>query len=242
MTELRVDIAQFENAAEYDRGLPHQRNAWRYLQKNTPLEVQKEFTRLFRLGQASDGDALCGASRKLIVAYESQHDNRSGQGWRECFSSSCAAIARFHGRISSDDEYNIVRQRYGDTTDAQAQVRALEALGLKAVFRTDGTPELLKREILGGFPAAVGWAHKGPLHAPVGGGHWSVVTGFTERHSIHSDPNGEADIINGGYVNHTRGDGVAYTWANWRMRWEIVGSPALWRFKPGNGWIVTVRP
>jgi hypothetical protein len=242
MTAQQADIARFDQAAEHDRGLLHQRKAWKYLQENTPLEVQRQFTKMFREGQATGAGGMSAISRKLKVAYESQNDNRSGTGYRECFSSSCGAIARFHGRVSSDDEYNVVRQRYGDTTDPQAQVRALEALGLKATFLTNGTPELVKNEIVAGFPVATGWAHKGPLHAPVGSGHWSVVTGFTEKHAIHSDPNGEADIINGGYVNHSGGDGVAYSWANWRMRWEIVGSPALWRFSPGNGWMLTVRP
>jgi hypothetical protein len=241
MTAQQADIARFDQAAEYDRGLLHQRKAWKYLQENTPLEVQRQFSEMFRKGPVVEVDSA-SVSRKLKVAYESQLDNRGGQGYRECFSSSCGAIARFHGRVSGDDEYNVVRRRYGDTTDPQAQVRALEALGLKATFLTNGTPELLKREIMAGFPSAVGWAHKGPVHAPVGDGHWSVLTGFTEKHAIHSDPYGEADLINGGYDNHSGGDGVAYSWANWRMRWEIVGSPALWRFSPGNGWMLTVRP
>jgi hypothetical protein len=31
-----------------------------------------------------------------------------------------------------------------------------------------------------------------------GGGHWSVVIGFSESHSIHNDPNCEADLVKGG--------------------------------------------
>jgi hypothetical protein len=37
----------------------------------------------------------------LKVPYEYQNDNRSGTGWRECMSSSCAMIARFYGKIAS---------------------------------------------------------------------------------------------------------------------------------------------
>ena len=241
MKEIISPIVRFSEAAEYDRGLLHQTDAWAYLQANTTPEVQLEFSKRFRSGPArATGDAQQPGSRRLVVAHESQHDNRSGQGFRECFSSSCGAIARFHGVVGGDDQYNAIRARYGDTTDAQAQIKALQSLGLKARLRTDGTPELLKAEILAGRPVAVGWIHKGPLARPTGDGHWSVVTGFTPMSSIHADPNGEADILNGGYVNKSGGDGVTYSWANWRRRWEVAGGPGGWSFAPGNGWMLLV--
>ena len=40
----------------------------------------------------------------LKVPYEAQNDNKSGTGYRECFSSSCAMIAKFYGKVKSDDE------------------------------------------------------------------------------------------------------------------------------------------
>jgi GH24 family phage-related lysozyme (muramidase) len=242
MTVTGSQLVEFDDAAEYDRGLAHQKAAWEYLQQNTSPEVRKRFSELFRQAPAAPASAVNPGSRQLKVIRESQHDNRSGQGYRECFSSSCGAIARFYGKVSGDDEYNAIRARYGDTTDAQAQIKALAHLGLQATLRTNGTPELLKAEILAGRPVAVGWIHKGPLAAPTGDGHWSVVTGFTEQGAIHADPNGEADISNGGYVNTTGGDGVLYSWVNWRKRWEVSGSPSRWRFAPGNGWALIVKP
>ena len=50
----------------------------------------------------------------LPVAWENQNDNASGTGYRECFSSSCAMLARYWGKVSSDDEYNAIRAKYGD--------------------------------------------------------------------------------------------------------------------------------
>ena len=70
----------------------------------------------------------------LDVPFQSQLDNKSGSGARECFSSSSAMVAMYYGKIENDDAYNEVRARYGDTTDAQAQVRALRSLGLEANF------------------------------------------------------------------------------------------------------------
>ena len=45
----------------------------------------------------------------LQVPYQSQLDNESGTGYRECFSSSCAMVAMYYGKVPDDDEYNLVR-------------------------------------------------------------------------------------------------------------------------------------
>jgi len=171
----------------------------------------------------------------LKVPYEYQNDNVSGTGYRECFSSSCAMIARYHGKVKSDDEYNKVRAKYGDTTDAQAQVLALRALGLtNSRFVTNCAPGLLEAEIRAGRPVAVGWLHHGPYNAPTGGGHWSVIIGFDPDYWILNDPNGEADLINGGYVNHTKGAGIKYSRKRWDRRWEVDGA--------STGWALLVKP
>lgn len=186
---------------------------------------------------------MANQSRRLVVAYESQHDNESGEGFRECFSSSCGAIARYHGRVRDDDAYNQIRAAYGDTTNPQAQILALRHLGLVARFVTNGTPELLRREVQAGRPVAVGWIHKGALpHGLHGTGHWSVVSGFNPQHVIHQDPYGEADMIRGGYVNTTGGADVAYTWANWCRRWELLDTGRGFRYQPGAGWALLVAP
>jgi hypothetical protein len=143
----------------------------------------------------------------LPVAWENQNDNASGTGYRECFSSSCAMLARFWGKVSGDDAYNVIRARYGAT---------------------------LEEQIKHGRPVAVGWLHHGPASAPSGGGHWSVVIGFTETVAIHNDPNGEADLVHGGYTANTNGAGQHYSWKNWLPRWQADG--------PGTGWLLTCHP
>lgn len=169
---------------------------------------------------------------RLSVAYEYQNDNASGAGYRECFSSSCAMIARYWGKVKNDDAYNIIRSKFGDTTSSDAQIQALRHLGLNARFITNGNAALLENEIRLGRPVAVGWLHKGNVSRPTGGGHWSVVIGFTPDSFIFNDPNGEADMVNGGYVNHTKGKGVEYSRRNWLRRWEADG--------PNTGWAITV--
>ena len=168
----------------------------------------------------------------LAVPYEAQNDNASGTGYRECFSSSAAMVARYYGKITSDDAYNKFRAKYGDTTDSQAQIKALKALGLNARFLTTCTVALLEAELDAGRPVMVGWLHKGPVTAPTGGGHWSVVIGYTPTAFIHNDPNGEANLVAGGYANTSKGKAVAYSRANWLKRWLVEG--------PNSGWALLV--
>ena len=130
----------------------------------------------------------------LKVPYQSQLDNASGTGYRECFSSSCAMVAMYYGKVVNDDAYNLIREKYGDSTDAAAQVQALRELGLEARFVTNGTTDDVRRLLENGQPVPVGWLHKGPVGAPTGGGHWSVITGYKTGTWIVNDPNGEANL------------------------------------------------
>ena len=170
----------------------------------------------------------------LKVAYEYQLDNKSGTGYRECFSSSCAMVARYWGKIGNDDSYNLIRKKYGDTTDVHAQVAALKELGLKATFVMAGTAADLEGEINMGYPTPVGWLHRGTVAHPSGGGHWSVVIGHTPTHFVLNDPNGEANLSAGGYTSNKGGAGVAYSRKNWLPRWLVDG--------PESGWFLRVRP
>jgi hypothetical protein len=176
--------------------------------------------------------AVALASNPLKVKWQSQLDNKSGTGYRECFSSSCAMLAMYAGKVANDDAYNAIRAKFGDTTSAEAQLSALRSLGLKANFHTSGTPAALEREIDAGRPVAVGWLHHGRVGAPSGGGHWSVVIGYTAAAWIHNDPNGEALLVQGGYTKNTKGAGLVYSRKNWNPRWMPGGT---------GGWYLTCR-
>jgi hypothetical protein len=181
---------------------------------------------------AGTNPAVKPKERILKVPYEYQLGPDDGAtGYRQCFSSSCAMVARYYGKISGDYEYNKLRARFGDTTDPKAQLAALKALGLTASFEMDGTVEDLENEISAGHPVPVGWLHKGPASAPSGTGHWSVVVGFTPTHIIHNDPNGEANLVSGGYVSHKGGANIPYSRKNWLPRWLVDGSDTGWWMK-----------
>jgi hypothetical protein len=183
-----------------------------------------------QLGNEDKQDNVVQTEKILTVPYEYQLDNQSGTGYRECFSSSCAMIARYYGKINNDDEYNKIRSKYGDTTDRNAQLKALKELGLNAKFITNGNSALLENEIRNGRPVAVGWLHKGTVSYPTGGGHWTCCIGFTPDAFVFHDPNGEADIVNGDYTSHDRkaGTAVKYSKKNWLRRWECDGQNTGW--------------
>ena len=183
---------------------------------------------------------LIAATRPFMLAvpYLSQNDSATAEGPRMCFSSSCAMAAAFlrpgclSGAGQADDRYLQRVHRYGDSTDAGAQVAALGSLGISARFRQDGDLEQLIQQLQRGIPCPVGWLHHGPVSAPQGDGHWSLVIGWrpAEGQLLLHDPNGEADLLAGGYRSTALGSGeaVAYSERNWGRRWQVEG--------PGSGW------
>ena len=100
---------------------------------------------------------------QLPVPYFSQRDSATWQGYRMCFSSTCAMAAAFlkpgclAGAGQPDDRYLALVERFGDTTGAEAQVKALERLGIQDTFRTDGCIEQLIAQLRLGIPIPVGW-------------------------------------------------------------------------------------
>jgi GH24 family phage-related lysozyme (muramidase) len=180
----------------------------------------------------------------LAVPYLSQNDSATGQGSRMCFSSTCAMAAAFlkpgclKGSGQLDDQFLALVQRHGDTTNANAQVAALRSIGIEAQFRSDGRIDHLIEQLKRGTPCPVGWLHKGSAASPTGSGHWSLVIGWdpATRQLLMHDPNGEADLVNGGYVSQAinSGQNLRYSERNWSRRWQVEG--------PGSGWWIQLNP
>jgi hypothetical protein len=174
----------------------------------------------------------------LQVPYLCQRDSVTAQGPRMCFSSTCAMAAAnlkpgcLAGTGQLDDHYMGLLQRHGVITDAAAQIRTLRSLGIQAELRPDGRIEQLIAQPRLGIPVPVGWLHKGPVNAPSGGGHWSLVVGWdpTRRAVLMHDPNGEADLVGGGYVFTSIGSGRSqrYSEQNWGRRWMVEGVGSGW--------------
>ena len=78
------------------------------------LQTQIDPTTLEIFGQKYRDKPKVPSENPLQVPYQSQNDNESGTGYRECFSSSMAMIAMYWGKVNSDDEYNRIRSKYGE--------------------------------------------------------------------------------------------------------------------------------
>jgi GH24 family phage-related lysozyme (muramidase) len=242
---------QLLDAVQHHQGLPHQQEAWQLLQRSLTAEQLAAFAKAFRRSATPQNGHGMGHAEtahsgliQLPVPYLSQNDSATGQGSRMCFSSTCAMAAAFlkpgslKGSGQLDDQFLALVQRHGDTTDANAQVAALQSLGIKARFRTDGAIDDLIHQLQLRIPCPVGWLHKGSAASPTGGGHWSLVIGWDPDRSqlLMHDPNGEADLVHGGYVNTALGSGQAlrYSERNWGRRWQVEGA--------GSGWWIQISP
>ena len=167
----------------------------------------------------------------IKVPYFNQLQMDDGQGWRDCFSATCAMIAAWKGKVAGENEYNHIRQKHGDSTVAGSQVAALSELGLTAHYATNGTkPELMKL-LDQGIPVGTGILHHGMSSSPSGGGHWMLIVGHDEQGVIAQDPYGNLDVVNGTWEQvGAGGDHVHYSWKNWLPRWEVAGGDGymLW--------------
>lgn len=164
---------------------------------------------------------------------------------RSCFSSSCSMLleAIKPGTLkgaNGDDQYLAVVQRFGDTTDASAQLRALAHFGITARLVQNADFQLIEQQINRGIPVPCGYIHRGPVERPTGSGHWLIVVGHTPSHVVVNDPWGEPDLIHGTTLN-SKGMGLRFSRLNFGKRWmvEPIGGGA-YRYAPGKGWAVVV--
>lgn len=211
------------------RATPHQMAAIKQLEESLPQSLLDEDAEWFEAWRAS------GIEQQVWAPYYHQLDNETGRGYRECFSSAAAMVASFHKRISSDDAYIKIREKFGDTTEVQAQVDALKSLGLDAEFVADADADLIEEELTAGRPVMVAYLDKGDLfqgHPPMGIGHWVLLVGFNRDEFIIHDPMGKPDMEHGGHDIKKSGEYVRVSRPAFHQRWQVNG--------PFSGWAILV--
>jgi GH24 family phage-related lysozyme (muramidase) len=175
--------------------------------------------------------------RQTDSALAGEHDSTASD--EMCFSSTCAMLAdfikpgRFPGAQGDDKYLQQLRAMGGKTTDPQAHVRLLNSIGIDARFITNGDWSAIEAQLKRGIPVPVGWLHHGPASRPTGGGHWSLVVYLAKEIVVMHDPNGEADLVNGGYLSNLNGANQKYSRKNWGPRWLVDG--------PRTGWMIIVQ-
>lgn len=257
-----IDAARF---TDRDRPEPHQVKAWQSLQLRLTAAQLEEFAAAFRDGPPPPAPvpACVGLALPVIKEFEgcrleaypnplvcvprySQRDSAQlSQRDRTCFSSSCAMLleAVRPGTLqgaNGDDQYLAVVQRFGDTTDGEAQLKALAHFGVTARLVKTADFQLMEQQINRGIPVPCGYIHRGPVDRPTGSGHWLIVYGHTPTHVVVNDPWGEPDLIHGTTLN-ANGMGLRFSRLNFGKRWmvEPIGGGA-YRYAPGKGWAVVV--
>ena len=214
----------------YEHGNVNQMEAVALLESQMPLSLLADDSAWVQAYRAEPPESEAVLSNPLVVPYDCQLDNPGTSGWRECFSSSCAMVAMYWGVIEHQNEYHAVRPKYGDSTDASAQIRTLQHFGLQARFVQVGSADKLKAQIDRGRPAPVGYLHHGTVQNPSGGGHYCCAIGYDDTGFIMNDPYGECDLVSGTWAHEggTWGKGVHYSYKNWVPRWSVSNDHDGW--------------
>lgn len=225
-----------EDAAKYDKGLPHQIAAWRELEASLGLGVLRQFKEAYRGEEKVVEPVVEGFP--LQVPYFYQRDSKTGHGERMCFSSSMAMAMDYLDpeAIEGDDDWYLNEVfKFGDSVSSTAQAQAAESLGFSVTFRTDLTQAALEAQLDLGIPMPIGILHKGNISSPTGGGHWICIIGHDETHFDVHDPFGDLELVGGGYIHAGPEDGKfqRYSKKNLMKRWEVEG--------PGSGWGMVFR-
>jgi hypothetical protein len=224
---------------EHWKGLPHQRAAVLQFWEAVPASLKKRDATHFQTWKAAGKqEQPRQLSNPLQVRYFSQRDSSTEHALRMCFSSSCAMLleALKPGTLvgpNGDDAYLGRVLRYGDTTEATSQIRALQSYGVEAHMVRNASWKTIEGQIDKGIPVPIGILHKGPVGAPTGGGHWICAIGYTDDAIIVHDPFGDLDLLTGRYVNNW-GARLRYSKKNLGPRWMIEG--------PATGWAIVAEP
>jgi GH24 family phage-related lysozyme (muramidase) len=170
---------------------------------------------------------------------------QTGQRARMCFSSSCAMLLKARKPdalkgANADDEYLKVVQRFGDTTDYGAQLKALNHFGLKAQIIKTGDFSLIEREVKDHGGLCLGYIHRGTLDALRGSGHWLYCWGIDGTHITVHDPWADMNMVTG-VEDGKSGRAKRYSRENFGRRWMVVPAAGGWRYAPGNGYAIVAN-
>lgn len=176
-------------------------------------------------------EVVDGFRRLRNFPYCYQNDN-GPEGYRQCQTSGIAMVLKYLDvkEIDSDLDYLAYVNKYGDTTKRDPHRLALKELNVSADFRTTLCAEDVKKQIDKGLPVVAGILHHGTPDAPRGGGHFIVISGYSDTHWLVQDPFGELDLVSGTWVSNapTAGKNQKYSFKNMNPRFFVGGK--------NNGW------
>ena len=175
--------------------------------------------------------------KKLDIPYFSQLDNDThyfGPGSRQCNLTSCAMfLAALEPKLVEKSKlanykefesfYGETLNKYGDTTDHDAQTKALRDLGVETYFSYNLSHADLMLCLKAGYPVVLGLAYKSS-------GHMVVATGYNldkEQIYIH-DPYGIRYGTSNSYDIGANGAYDPYSFDTLEKIWLDMGAEAGW--------------
>ena len=157
---------------------------------------------------------MASGGKILQVPYYNQRandDDPSGRkGDTQCYSTVMAMWTSYLTKNTvTTKEYNKTRNKYGSSTSASAQEKALRDYGIVSKLETGVRGyDKLKNEIDEGYPVPLGLKYTGT-------GHWALLTGYTPDGWVLHDPFGQLGyggnwIKKNAQASKTEGVGKSY--------------------------------
>lgn len=209
------------------KGLAHQNKAIEWLETTSQTATLNEFFRLWKLAEQGKAIVLdVPFFAQVAIKGEPSFKSKWAQN-RTCFTSSMAMCLKYLGaKLSGDDEYYAIVQKYGDTTSWAAQISAARHLGFICQQVTTADFDDVRESLEKGKPLVLGILHRGTEAAPTGG-HMIAAIGIQEDGDlIANDPYGSVlDGYTGAVENGRR---VVYPRRMMERRWTVEGKNSGW--------------
>lgn len=173
----------------------------------------------------------------LPVKHRVQLDNTGGQGFRECFLTSATMLADYlldgeltrrakeAGDAEPEDAYARVLQRFGDTTDWGAQIKALAQFGIEAYSSRSASIQDVVNSLYQGIPVIIGTAYKAS-------GHIVLVVGRNKGGLVALCPNGIRQGATNGWIKKFYSEADAepdqFSWRLLKQVFTDLGDEAGW--------------
>lgn len=173
----------------------------------------------------------------LPVKARVQLDNTGGEGYRECFLTAATMLAdylltgklsqtaKLKGLAEPEDAYAEILQALGDTTDWDAQTRALRKLGLDCYASRTASLSDVHHALCQGIPVLIGTKYGRS-------GHIVLVIGRTPQGFEILCPNGIRDGSSTGWIRRFSSEADArpdhYSWQLLNEVFTDLGPEAGW--------------
>jgi len=173
----------------------------------------------------------------LPVEHRVQLDNTGGDGYRECFLTSCTMLADYcldgqlthqamqEGLAEPEDVFAKRLARYGDTTNWSAQIRALGDFGIEAYASRSASLNDVAHSLFCGVPVVLGTAYKSS-------GHIVLAVGRRSNGFVILCPNGIRRGATSNWVQKFYSEEEAkpdiFSWALLKQVFTDMGAEAGW--------------